>query len=1066
MKISRKNRLLIVALCCFLMQVQNLFASETRDGENQRPRFAVISDTHIGRTNSEEKLTKLLQIIVKQTPKLDALFIVGDIVDSGTETQFKTLKTILDRELKDSGIRPVVMLGNHEYLTSGAVMRANYEASFPGQYHQYIKIKDYPFITISQENYYGYGTETVTAEDPKLFLKEKLAEASSEYPGKPIFVFFHIPVSNTVYGSYPTFSGDASWGVNHLYEILKPYKQSITFSGHSHYAVADERSIYQQDFTSINDGGAAYGETEKGFQQGIHPGNSEAVVQGVFVEVKENDDVLVERYDFFNDRPIKEQTPWLIEAPHDGSKFKYTSDRTGGEAPYFEPESMLRIADIVKGGCTLIIPQAKDDDVVHHYVLEVLEDNGKVVNTLKYYSCFYVNHLVPKTITAYLTGLLTTKYYKLRLTAVDCFGNKSTPLVSERFVAKYAAPNPEHLQFIQPTDDAWVRNGNNRLENHGNDTYLEVKADNPSTEEETGYIREAFLKFDLNGLNVDSIKDVRLILTVKEADSNVSAIEWDVKYVPDINDAWDEQTITWKNKPTSSDILATQPGSPAGTLVRFDLTEIVVDELKSRNKILSLHIVGTKRADGKTFVRFHSRKAQDESVRPVLMIERKNDDNLIVLPDEVEIPKEIAGIAVSNEENEYWYYVEHAGDNDNESGGGRSFTFLTSRGDNCFTINNPIHNLAETSAINYLTARDYQLWKVEYDVDTESFILKNKVGGYLYLATTALEENGISNYYYTVAGDENKISKFSFINSSGQYVQLQRIGSSNFLGANNGSSGARFGISDQSGSGLGTLDKQGLPGSNGFRAWRFISQTELEAQYPLFSNRNAENWYYIRNQGVDTEMNYMSLTSSGEYILSGKINDKREISKQLFKLVNPLEIQVQDGYSHTYTGLYTFSIINKENEQFLSHATEKISSSEKEQLWTLRNYPAPINTSFPNRFILKQAGRNPGAKSLTIDKEGNTSLSSSGVKNAKDNDNTSFWTFELAEKAQSGSSLIIPDKQIKVYAESGRIKINGTDALPRVYNSIGVQVNPEQTLPEGIYLIKIDNQQFKLHINK
>ncbi len=427
---------LVLLLVCFIGNVKMFSA------EGDSPRFAVVSDAHIGRGGSEAKLTKALQIMVRQTPKLDAIFIVGDIVDSGGESQFILLKTILDRELKDTGITPYVMLGNHEYIADSAIMRKNFARIFPDQYHQYITIKGYPFITLSHENYQGYGGVITTGPDPKAFLEEKLEDAAADFPNKPIFVFFHMPVSNTVYGSFPTFSGDTGWGMTHLTSILTPYKQAITFSGHSHYSAGDERSIFQKDFTSINDGGLAYGETEKGFEQGIHPGKSENVIQGTIVTVKENGDVQVERYDFFNDAKIKENQTWLIEAPHDGTKFKYTSARNGEEAPYFETGAKLRISDIIDGGCTLTIPQAKDDYDVQQYLVEVLLNGTSVVKTLKYFSCFYENVNVPKTITAYLTGLDKTKTYTLRVKAVDSFGKQSTPLVTENFMPKYTEPAP------------------------------------------------------------------------------------------------------------------------------------------------------------------------------------------------------------------------------------------------------------------------------------------------------------------------------------------------------------------------------------------------------------------------------------------------------------------------------------------------------------------------------------------------------------------------------------------------------------------------------------------------
>lgn len=76
------------------------------------------------------------------------------------------------------------------------------------------------------------------------WIKEQLEIATKDDEDKPIFLITHEHISGTVYGS-------DEWGYSDLYEVLKDYPQVITFSGHSHFSIEDERDMHQKDFTSI-----------------------------------------------------------------------------------------------------------------------------------------------------------------------------------------------------------------------------------------------------------------------------------------------------------------------------------------------------------------------------------------------------------------------------------------------------------------------------------------------------------------------------------------------------------------------------------------------------------------------------------------------------------------------------------------------------------------------------------------------------------------------------------------------------------------------------------------------
>lgn len=396
--------------------------------ESGYPTFAAISDIHVNRGgNWANKINKTFTALSNQNPKLDAIFITGDLTHNGTQEEFDMVKQLVAEKLP-ADIPVYYCMGNHDWWASATEGGNMFVNTLEQPLNQYIKIKGYPFVMISMETkneHNAYGEKTRT------FLKNSLMTAASEFPNKPIFVFMHVPNTNTVYGSFEIGGGDA-WGTSTVQDILEKYPQAVAISGHSHYFLADERSIHQDKFTSINDGSASYAETEKGLEGGTRPKDGEKVLEGCFISLDENNDVIVKRWDFYNDKEIK--TPWIITAPHDGSSFKYAK-RDGKPNPYFDTDDKLTIVkDDNALSCIAEFPIAKDDDVVTYYRIELLDSDKNVVSTYKILSEYYLPTM-SSTHKWTITGLVSGKTYSVQVVAIDVFSNESTPLASETFIA-------------------------------------------------------------------------------------------------------------------------------------------------------------------------------------------------------------------------------------------------------------------------------------------------------------------------------------------------------------------------------------------------------------------------------------------------------------------------------------------------------------------------------------------------------------------------------------------------------------------------------------------------------
>ncbi|MDR1102439.1 MAG: metallophosphoesterase, partial [Tannerella sp.] len=329
------------------------------------PRFAVISDTHFEYTKWGEgakvKVPRALKNILSKTPQVDAIFVVGDLTNGGKAEEYEQLVSAFgDRSNVPEGIDVYFTLGYNHDVHGNEDCLKNYQTIVGQPLYHYVDIKGYPFIAISE---WGTGDFSTPArnDEARQFLSEKLADASQRYPGKPVFVFMHMPPLNTCYGS----SQSNGWGTDVFLDILNRYPQVIVFSGHSHSPLSDPRSIHQGKFTAINDGSTVYCEIERGVPDiTTTPENFKYVTEGVIVNIRANDDVEIERWDTYRDEEILPR--WLVEAPHDGSHFTY-KNRDGLPAPAFARSVRPTVKHVAVDSISVTFRQATDNEVVHHY---------------------------------------------------------------------------------------------------------------------------------------------------------------------------------------------------------------------------------------------------------------------------------------------------------------------------------------------------------------------------------------------------------------------------------------------------------------------------------------------------------------------------------------------------------------------------------------------------------------------------------------------------------------------------------------------------------------------------
>ncbi|MBP2020513.1 UDP-2,3-diacylglucosamine pyrophosphatase LpxH [Clostridium punense] len=283
------------------------FASKEK-GEVPILQIPVISDVHIGDGKAEDKTTKVLKDYKTLAPGYRAIAIVGDMTDCGLEEQYDKFNKLLEENMSQ-GAEKIITIGNHEFFEGRFFKKPGLtdeiltdrfirKTQMPGVYYDKW-IEGYHCIVLGGEKSNlsdeTIGDKAIISEEQYKWLEKVLQKKVR--PDKPIFIFLHQPIDNTVYGS-TQWGGGLSDG--RLYNLLREYPQAILFTAHSHYPLNHPKTLYQNNFTMVNTGAIRYILGEDGT---VRSGD----MQGLLVNVYKNR-VEIKARDFAKDIWINQST--------------------------------------------------------------------------------------------------------------------------------------------------------------------------------------------------------------------------------------------------------------------------------------------------------------------------------------------------------------------------------------------------------------------------------------------------------------------------------------------------------------------------------------------------------------------------------------------------------------------------------------------------------------------------------------------------------------------------------------------------------------------------------------
>ncbi len=260
-----------------------------KDGARPRLRFGVVSDTHITKVGADEKMeASQNNLTFKHTlewfrsQNADAVVISGDLTEHGIDFQMLAVAqawyAVFPNDKYPDGrkIEKIFVTGNHDWIghNYGNTGKRLYPDSNERSKHilqndmpaWWQKIFNEPYEPIYSKNINGF-TFIGAHWDMGGFGKEvgKNLYAFSRIQGfldkagktlnpkEPFFYIQHPHLKDTCYGA-------RTWGHDRgdSTKALSAYSNAIALSGHSHFSLTDERSVWQGAFTSVGAGSLRY----------------------------------------------------------------------------------------------------------------------------------------------------------------------------------------------------------------------------------------------------------------------------------------------------------------------------------------------------------------------------------------------------------------------------------------------------------------------------------------------------------------------------------------------------------------------------------------------------------------------------------------------------------------------------------------------------------------------------------------------------------------------------------------------------------------------------------------
>ena len=348
-----------------------LTGEELKTPENFKTvlRFIVCSDIHLNGEENQEAAIRFANLFKdmydyaenSDYKNLDAVIVAGDFTGGGAEKEYEMFNKIVAENKKEE-TQILTVLGNHEFIdyrdVDATVGYDVYKKFISENVDTDVVINGYHFVGVS------YDDDGKSFTGKTKWLDETLRNATKEDPSKPVFVYQHPAPLFTVYGS-------VNWGDVPTRTVLSKYPQVVNFSGHSHYAASDPRSVWQGEFTAVGAGSLSAFMGNLNYIDGDKdaPGKSGGAW---LVECDENGNVSMKLYDIEN-RMFFSNVDYYFTDLADSSKRTHSwhKQKSLDTAPEFHAGSTVASFVNENGETVITFPEAKGFYDAENYKITV-----------------------------------------------------------------------------------------------------------------------------------------------------------------------------------------------------------------------------------------------------------------------------------------------------------------------------------------------------------------------------------------------------------------------------------------------------------------------------------------------------------------------------------------------------------------------------------------------------------------------------------------------------------------------------------------------------------------------
>lgn len=443
-------------------------------GKAPNLKFGVISDIHMTTPDSTAEFRRAL--IHFRDCGADAVLVAGDLTDWGLLSGLKAVADVWydvfpgDRAPDGRKIEKLFITGNHDYdgwqygdmaldmHTQGysedeALVRLGLKGCWEKTFHE-------PFADIRTRTVKGYAFVSSEwcvdgqAEGDAAMAKWLESHAGELHGERPFFFFRHSPVPGTVVASPEKPSV--------LTETLCRFPNCVAFSGHKHWTLNDERSVWQGDFTAISIPSLSYTSMPKGYENGFAGRQGDAKVgmaklpsridleeaQGYFVSVYDNR-MEVERYDF--EHMTEAARPWVVPLGRGREKpYSFARHAKTTPVPQFPCDAEVKThvvnAETRDNFRTIFMvlefpaAEAPGGCVFDYEVRAEMESDGSVAAFKRFLSPGF--YKLPEDRPVSLRFLFDTMdvpdhgRYRFKVYPRNCFGGAGAPIASRVFESK------------------------------------------------------------------------------------------------------------------------------------------------------------------------------------------------------------------------------------------------------------------------------------------------------------------------------------------------------------------------------------------------------------------------------------------------------------------------------------------------------------------------------------------------------------------------------------------------------------------------------------------------------